>query len=96
VTARRKVRRRFSKEFKREGVKVLREGGEGITQVAKELGVTPSVLRTWVDMVEAEEKTGLVPEELEELARLRKENARLKMEVEILGKATAFFATRSK
>jgi transposase-like protein len=50
-------------------------------------------LRTWVDMVEAEEKTGLSPEEL---VRLRKENARLKMEVEILGKATAFFATRSK
>jgi transposase len=96
VTARRKARRRFKKEFKREAVTLLRESGKGITQVAKELGVTPSVLRTWVDMVEAEEKTGLSPEELEELARLRKENARLKMEVEILGKATAFFATRSK
>ena len=96
MTARRKARRRFKKEFKREAVTLLRESGKGITQVAKELGVTPSVLRTWVDMVEAEEKTGLSPEELEELARLRKENARLKMEVEILGKATAFFATRSK
>jgi transposase len=96
VTARRKARRRFKKEFKREAVTLLRESGKGITQVAKELGVTPGVLRSWVDMVEAEEKTGLSPEELEELARLRKENARLKMEVEILGKATAFFATRSK
>mgnify|MGYP003578962438 CR=1 FL=1 len=96
MTARRKARRRFKKEFKREAVTLLRESGKGITQVAKELGVTPSVLRTWVDMVEAEEKTGLSPEELEELARLRKENARLKMEVEILGKAKDFFATRSK
>jgi transposase len=45
-------------------------------------------------MVEAEEKTGLCPDELEELKKLRKENARLKEEVEILGKATAFFASR--
>ena len=96
MTARRKARRRFSKEFKREAVKLLRESGKGISQVATELGVTPSVLRSWLDMVEAEEKTGLSPEELEELKQLRKENARLKMEVEILGKATAFFANRSK
>jgi transposase len=93
---RRSPRRRFSKEFKREAVKLLRESGKGITQIAKELGVTASVLRTWVDMLEAEEKTGLSPEELEELKRLRKENARLKEEVEILGKATAFFAARKQ
>lgn len=91
---RRKARRRFSKEFKREAVRLLRDSGKGITQIAKELGVSASVLRTWADMVEAEEKTGLSPEELDELKRLRKENARLKEEVEILGKATAFFAAR--
>lgn len=96
MTKRRKPRRQFSKEFKREAVKLLRDSGKGITQIATELGVTASVLRTWVDMVEAEEKTGLSPEELEELKRLRKENARLKEEVEILGKATAFFAARKQ
>jgi transposase len=96
VTARRKARRLFSKEFKREAVKLLRESGKGITQIATELGVSASMLRTWVDMVEAEEKTGLTPEELDELKQLRKDNARLKEEVEILGKATAFFATRRK
>jgi len=94
--AKRRQRRRFSKEFKREAVKLLRESGKNITQIASELGVGPNVLRTWVDMVEAEEKTGLSPEELEELKQLRKDNARLKEEVEILGKATAFFATRRK
>ena len=93
---RREARRRFSKEFKREAVKLLRDSGKGITQIATELGVTASVLRTWVDLVEAEEKTGLSPEELDELKRLRKENARLKEEVEILGKATAFFAARKQ
>lgn len=96
MTARRQPRRRFSKEFKREAVKLFRESGKSITAIARELGVRPNVLRNWTDMVEAEEKTGLSPEELDELKRLRAENARLKEEVEILGKATAFFATRKR
>jgi transposase len=92
-----KRRRKFSKEFKREAVRLLRGHPEkGITAIAGELGVTVSVLRSWVEMVEAEEKTGLTPDELDELKRLRKENARLKEEVEILGKATAFFASRKQ
>lgn len=91
-----KTRRKFTKEFKREAVRLLRTSGKNQTQVARELGVATSVLGTWMAMVEAEEKTGLSPEELEELKRLRKENARLQMEVEILGKATAFFANRNK
>jgi transposase len=90
-------RRKFSKEFKREAVALLRAHPEkGITAIATDLGVTPGVLRSWVEMVEAEEKTGLTPEELDELKQLRKENARLRTEVEILGKATAFFANRNK
>lgn len=92
-----KKRRKFSKEFKREAVRLLRAHPEkGVTAIAGELGVTVSVLRSWLEMVEAEEKTGLPSEELEELKRLRKENARLKEEVEILGKATAFFAGRKQ
>ena len=92
-----KRRRKFSKEFKREAVRLLRAHPEkGITAIAGELGVTVSVLRSWVEMVEVEEKTGLSPDELEELKHLRKENARLKEEVEILGKATAFFASRKR
>ena len=89
-------RRKFTKEFKREAVRLLRTSGKNQTQVARELGVATSVLGTWMAMVEGDEKTGLTPEELEELKRLRKENARLQMEVEILGKATAFFANRNK
>ena len=91
-----KARRKFTKEFKREAVRLLRTSGKNQTQVARELGVATSVLGTWMAMVQAEEKTGLTPDELEELKRLRKENARLQMEVEILGKATAFFANRNK
>ena len=92
--ARRKARRRFSLEFKREAVKLFRDSDKNISRVARELGITPVMLRSWVDLVEAEEKTGLLTEDLDELKRLRKENARLREEVEILGKATAFFASR--
>ena len=91
-----KRRRRFSKEFKREAVRLVRESGKSLTQIGRELGVGTSVLGAWLSMVEAEEKTGLTSDELEELKRLRKDNARLQMEVEILGKATAFFANRSR
>ena len=91
-----KRRRKFTKEYKREVVKLIRDSGKGITAMARELGIGLTVLRGWVAMVEAEEKTGLSPDELEELKQLRKDNARLKMEVEILGKATAFFAKRNQ
>lgn len=91
----RKVRRKFSNEFKREAVRLVRESGKSLSQIARELGVGNGVLSAWRAMVEADEKTGLAPEELEELKALRKENAKLRTQVEILGKATAFFATRN-
>jgi transposase len=89
-------RRRFSKEFKRDAVRVVRDSGKSLSQIARELGVRSSVLSAWKQMVQAEEKTGLTSDELEELKQLRKDKARLEMEVEILGKATAFFAGRSR
>jgi transposase len=91
-----KRRRKFSKEYKREVVKLVRDSGKGVTAMARELGIGLTVLRGWIAMVEAEEKTGLTPDELEELKQLRKDNARLQREVQILGEATAFFANRSR
>ena len=88
-------RRAFSKEFKRESVKLVRASDKPATQIAHELGVSQSMLHRWIEEVEAEEKTGLTSDELEELKQLRKDKARLEMEVEILGKATAFFAKRN-
>ena len=89
-------KRRFSAEFKREAVTLVRNSGKSITEVARQLGLGTSLLAKWKKEVEAQEMTGLTPDELEELKLLRKENARLKMEVEILGEATAFFANRRK
>ena len=88
-------RRVFSKEFKREAVKLVKTSDKPATQIARELGIPQSVLYRWVEAVEVEEKTGLTGTELEELKQLRKDKARLEMEVEILGKATAFFAKRN-
>lgn len=89
-------KRRFSSEFKREAVTLVRNSGKSITQVARELGIGTSLLAKWKKELETQQNTGMTPDELEELKTLRKENARLKMEVEMLGEATAFFANRKR
>jgi len=88
------TKRRFSDQFKRESVRLLRDSGKRITPIARELGISTSLLARWRRQVDAEEKNGLTPDDVDELKRLRRENARLREEVEILGKATAFFASR--
>ena len=89
-------KRRFSTEFKREAVKLVRDSGKSITQVARELGLGTSLLAKWKKEFDVKENSDVTPDQLEELKALRKENARLKMEVEILGEATAFFANRKR
>jgi transposase-like protein len=88
-------RRKFSKQFKRDAVQLFRTSGKSQSHICRELGIGVSVLGAWIAMVDGEEKTGLTSDELAELKQLRKDKARLEMEVEILGKATAFFAKRS-
>jgi transposase len=69
--------------------------GKTIGAVARELDLTASSLGVWVARAQADRtrgKTGLTSEERAELARLRKENRELRMERDILKKATAFFA----
>ena len=89
-------RRRFSKEFKRESVALFRSSGKGLTLVARELGVRPHVLRSWERMVDQEGKKGPALAQQEEVRELRRENDRLRMEMEILKKAMAFFARESR
>lgn len=92
-------RRSFSSEYKAEVVNLVREGGKGIGQVCRELDLTESAVRNWVRQAEIDEKGGsdgnLTSAEREELTKLRRENARLRMERDILKKATAFFAKES-
>jgi transposase len=88
-------RRSFTDEFKASTVRLVLDEGKSIPQVARDLDLTESTLRIWVERARADRthgKTGLTTEEREELRRLRKEVRELKMEREILKKAAAFFA----
>ena len=96
----RRKRRAFTKAYKAEVVELIRKSGKSINVVAKELDLTETAVRAWVRQAEVDEGRGpvgaLTTEEREELSRLRRENQRLRMEKEILKKATAFFAKESK
>ena len=88
-------RARYTLEFKLEAVRLVK-AGQSISAVAKTLQVSPQTLITWVERDRQGTLTlvkgKVVTEEQMELARVRAENARLKMEVEILKKASAYFA----
>jgi transposase len=88
-------RRSFTDDFKAGAVRLVLDEGKTVPQVARDLDLTESALRTWVERARADYtqgKTGLTTVEREELARLRRENRELRMEREILKKAAAFFA----
>jgi transposase len=91
----RRERRSFTDEFRAGAVALVLDQGKTIPQVARDLDLTESALRTWVDRARANRsngKTGLTSEERAELARLRKEVRVLRQERDILKKAAAFFA----
>ena len=93
----RRHRRKFTDEFKAETVRLIRESGRTVGSVAKELSLTETAVRNWVKNAEASGSVdALPPDEQAELKRLRKENQELRMEKEILRKATAFFAKESR
>jgi len=94
-----RTRRYFSQAFKGEAVRQLEDGKQRAAVVARALGIDASVLRRWRDEIETQQGTArdrtsgrLTPGDQEELRRLRRENAVLREEREILKKATAFFA----
>ena len=96
--AKRKARRRFSDEFKSEAVKLVKlvkQSNRSMADLAMELGINAKSIGEWVKRAE---ESGLSIEEDEraELRRLRKENSELRMEREILKKATAFFAKENR
>jgi transposase-like protein len=76
---------------------LVRERTKPFCQVAKDLGVSESCLRNWVNQADVDEgrKEGLTSAERDELSRLRRENRVLKMERDILSRAAAFFAAEN-
>ena len=85
------ARRTHSEEFKREAVKLVFDQQLSVAEAARNLGIHPNLLRNWKQRFEAEEEP-LTEDERMEIARLRVENRRLRMERDILKKAAAFFA----
>ena len=90
-------RRKFSREFKLEAVRLVRERGVSAAQAARDLDLHENVLRKWVrefsaDPREAFPGHGQVKPEQLEIDRLRREVAKLKAERDILKKAAAYFA----
>ena len=95
----RRSRRQFSEEFRAQAVRLVLDERKTVAAVARELDLTASALRQWVDHARADRnggKSGLTTAEREELARLRKENRILAEEREILKKAAAVFAKQSR
>jgi transposase-like protein len=88
--------RKFSAEFKAETVRLVRDSDKSVTAIARELDLTETALRRWVQQAEIDAGRGpmgaLTTSEREELAQLRRETKRLRMERDILKKAAAFFA----
>ena len=83
-----------SPEFRRRAVELTRLGEKRISQVARDLGIAESGLRRWMKQADVDEgkKEGLTSDEKAELVRLRREKRVLEMEVEILKRASAYFA----
>jgi len=92
-------KRFFSKDIKREAVRMVKAGQRPAAQIARDLGIQPALLYDWMKKLKDEAPTvdsGPSPEMVKELRRLQRENAKLREERDILKKATAFFVEESK
>ena len=94
------AKRTFSREFKLEAVKLVKERGVSMALASRDLDVHPNVLRKWIrdveaDPVQAFPGQGQMKADQAEIAKLKKEVAKLKMERDILKKAAAYFAKES-
>ena len=93
-------RRSFTAEFKAEIVELCQRGDRSVGQVAKDFDLTETAVREWVKQAErdagARQDGGLTGTERRELSELRRENRRLREDVEILKRATAFFVKETR
>jgi transposase len=92
-------RRSFTAEFKAEIVELCQRGDRSVGQVAKDFDLTETAVRQWLNQAERDAGTGdggLTTSEREELNQLRREARRLREDVEILKRATAFFVKETR
>lgn len=81
-------------EFRQRAVELARLREKPIAEIAKDLGISPSCLRRWVSQADVDDgrREGLTTDERDELVRLRRQNRVQAMEIEILKRASAYFA----
>ena len=86
-------RRKYDREFREGAVRIVRETGKPIAQVARDLGVNEGTLGNWVaqDREAREGTEGCRPDDVEELKRLRAENAELRMERDVLKRSVVLW-----
>jgi len=97
MTTETRKRREYTEDFKRDAVALVTEQGYKPSEAARSLGIGDNLVRRWKREFEEEASgAGLDSDEREELKRLRKENRILRMEKEILKKASAYFAKEMK
>jgi transposase len=93
-------RRSFTPEFNAEIVELCQRGDRSVGQVAKDFDLTETAVREWLKQAERDagtrEDSGLAGGEPQELAQLRRENRRLREDVDSLKRATAFFASKPR
>jgi transposase len=89
----RRTRRQFTAEFKRDAVELVRTTGRPIAQIARELGIYDSTLGNWArqDRIDRGEQDGLSSNERARLRELERDNARLRMERDLLKRTVAFW-----
>jgi transposase len=89
----RRSRRQFTEEFKRDAVELVRTSGRPVAQIAQELGIYDSTLGNWVrqERVDRGERDGLSSDEHVRLRDLERDNARLRMERDLLKRTVAFW-----
>ena len=89
----RRNRRQFTAEVKRDAVQLVRTSGRPIAEIARELGIYDSTLGNWVrqDRIDRGEAEGLTTEERARLRQLEAENAKLRMERDLLKRTVAFW-----
>ena len=92
-----RTRKQYDEAYKQDAVALVNEQGYKLSEVARRLGITANMLSRWKQEF-MQESTGqhLTADEREELTRLRRENRELKLEADILKKATAYFAKHTK
>ena len=92
-----RTRREFTTEFKRDAVALVRATGRPIAQIARELGIYDSTLGNWMrqDAIDRGEREGLTTQERERLRQLEAENAKLRMERELLKRTVAFWVSET-